>query len=231
MHWPTAFVHVPYEGNDTKERGLSMEYEPDQCTKVTGVEWKDYTGPWPPPHLDMGVTVHETWAAMVELKKAGLAKNIGVCNMQVQLLHELLCGTDVKPQVLQAEAHPYCQQWGLLKYCKMNGIQMQGYSPLGYGEFVGEGEIKVLRNPVLGEVAQKHGLPNNPGGIAAVCLAWCTQRGVATMPMTLHENEMKGNLRTGELVLDDDDFAKIKTLDRGYHYLRPDQWYGLPYWD
>lgn len=232
IHWPIPFVYVPYEAGDESRRGLSMEYEPDNCSKVTGVQWKDLdTSKFPPPHLDMGVTIHETWEAMVELKKAGLAKNIGVCNMQVQLLHELLCGTTEKPAVLQVESHPYCQQWGLLKYCQLNGIQLQAYSPLGYGEFVGANEIKVLQNPVLQSIAEKHGLGKGPGGVASVCLAWCTQRGVATMPMTLHENEMAGNLKTGELVLDDDDFAKIRTLDRGYHYLRPETWYGLPYWD
>eukprot|EP01064_Diplonema_japonicum_P005610 TRINITY_DN13734_c0_g1_i1.p1 TRINITY_DN13734_c0_g1~~TRINITY_DN13734_c0_g1_i1.p1 ORF type:complete len:358 (+),score=98.46 TRINITY_DN13734_c0_g1_i1:40-1113(+) len=232
MHWPTAFVHVPFEEEDLHKPGLSMEYEPDQCTKVTGVKWSELDGTWPPPHLDMKVTIHETWAAMVECQKAGLVKNIGVCNTQVQLLHELLCGTDVRPAVVQHESHPYCQQWGLLKYCKMNKIQFQAYSPLGYGEFVGKDEIKVLHHPVLHKIATKHGLKADPGGVAAVCLQWCTQRGVATMPMTLHESEMKSNLQTGALLtLDDEDMAEIRKLDKSYHYLRPEQWYGLPYWD
>eukprot|EP00755_Sulcionema_specki_P021959 Sspe_Gene.75348::Locus_47082_Transcript_1_1_Confidence_1.000_Length_1432::g.75348::m.75348/K00002/AKR1A1, adh; alcohol dehydrogenase (NADP+) len=232
MHWPTAFVYVPFEDGDLTRRGLSMDYEPDQCSKVTGVKWADLDAKnWPPPHLNMEVTIHETWAAMVELKEAGLAKNIGVCNTQVQLLHELLCGTKTKPAVVQAESHPYNQQWGLLKYCHLNNIQFQAYSPLGYGEFIGKDETPVLTNPVLQKIAVKHGLPSGPGGVAAVCLAWCTQRGVATMPMTLKDNEMIANLRTGELVLDDEDLQMIRSLDRKYHYLRPESWYGLPYWD
>lgn len=231
MHWPTAFVHVPYEEGDLERRGLSMDYEPDQCTKVTGVQWKDYKGSWPPPHLDMNVTIHETWQAMVELKEAGLAKNIGVCNTQVQLLHELLCGTDTKPQIVQHEAHPYCQQWDLLQYCNMNDIQFQAYSPLGYGEFVGDNEVKVLENPVLQKIAEKHGRGTGPGGVAAVVLAWhVVHRKVATMPMTLKGNEMEGNLSTGTLTLDKEDLAQIRTLDRNHHYLRPQDWYGLPYW-
>lgn len=231
MHWPTAFVHVPFEAGDQTSRGLSAKYEPDQCSKVTNVLWKDYSGDWPPPHLDMNVTIHETWAAMVELQKAGLAKNIGVCNTQVQLLHELLCGTTTKPQIVQHEAHPYCQQWQLLQYCNMNEIQFQAYSPLGYGEFVKDGEIKVLENPVLSSIAEKHGLGDGPGGVAAVCLAWhVMHRKTATMPMTLRQNEMEANLSTGALILDDQDLTKIRELDRNHHYLRPEEWYGLPYW-
>ena len=182
MHWPTAFVHVPFEPEDVNKPGLSMAYEPDMCTKVTGVKWSDLDrSKWPPPHLDMNVTIHETWAALVECWEAGLVKNIGVCNVQVQLLHELLCGTKVKPAVVQHESHPYLQQWGLLQYCKMNNIQFQAYSPLGYGEFVGKDEIKVLEHPVLQDIAVKHGLDKSKGSVAAVCLQWCTQRGVATM--------------------------------------------------
>ena len=50
--------------------------------------------------------------------------------------------------------------------------------------------------------------------------------------MTLHENEMRSNLRTGAvLTLDDADMAEIRTLDRNHHYLRPENWYGLPYWE
>lgn len=52
--------------------------------QMTGVLWKDYKGSWPPPHLDMGVTIHETWEAMVECYKAGLVRNIGVCNFKVR---------------------------------------------------------------------------------------------------------------------------------------------------
>jgi len=233
MHWPTAFVDVPFEDGDIETRGLSMEYEPDQCSKVTGVMWEESKkGEWPPPHLDMGVTIHETWAAMVELQKAGLVKNIGICNIQVQLLHELLCGTDTKPQVVQHESHPYCQQLGLLQYCKMNDIQFQAYSPLGYGEFVGKGEVRVLENPVLQKIAEKHGRGTSPGGVAAVCLAWqVVHRGVGTTPLTFNVNEMEANLTTGTLTLDESDLAEIRTLDKNHHYLRPEDWYGLPYWD
>ena len=105
MHWPTAFKYVPYEQH---KRGFPEEYEPDCCTAVTGVQWDAaaFQQDWPPPHLDMGVTIHETWQAMVECYNAGLTRGIGVCNFKVSLLHELLCGTDTAPHVLQCESHP-----------------------------------------------------------------------------------------------------------------------------
>ena len=48
---------------------------------MTGKLWAethwDKTGEWP-PHLQTGVSVHETWKAMIILKEAGLVRNIGV---------------------------------------------------------------------------------------------------------------------------------------------------------
>eukprot|EP01063_Lacrimia_lanifica_P000254 TRINITY_DN10125_c0_g1_i3.p1 TRINITY_DN10125_c0_g1~~TRINITY_DN10125_c0_g1_i3.p1 ORF type:complete len:355 (+),score=144.05 TRINITY_DN10125_c0_g1_i3:74-1138(+) len=235
IHWPLAFVHVPFPPKDLVGPGLSLEYEPDQCSAVTGRAWDPAAAAatWPPPHLDYGVTLHETWAAVAEFQKEGLVKDIGVCNVQVQLLHELLCGGHgVAPAVVQAEVHPFLQQEGLRRYCAMAGIQLQGYAPLGYGAFYsGADEDRVLHHPTLRRLAQKHGLADSPGGAAAVVLQWHLQRGVATVPMALNAAERGDNLKLGALLtLDEGDMAAVKALDRGTRYLDPDNWYGMPYW-
>ena len=225
MHWPTAFKYVPF---DATRRGFPQEYEPDECSAITGTRWKDLPedGDWPPPHLDTGVTIHETWQAMVELHKEGLAKAIGVCNFNVALLHELCCGTDTVPHVLQCESHPYQQQKRLLGFCKKNNIQFQAYSPLGYGEFAGADEVRVLQSPTVLAVAEKHSK-----SAAQVCLQWTVQRGVPTMPMSLKAHELAENLSVGTWALDEDDMQQMAALDKNYHYLDPQDWYGLPLWN
>lgn len=226
MHWPTAFVHVPY---DPKIVGFPQEYEPDQCATVTGVKWEDShwdrTGRWP-PHLQKGITIHDTWNSMVELSKTGLCRSIGVCNFQVQLLHELTCNTDHMPVVLQAESHPFLQQWGLKKHCKQLGIQFQSYSPLGYGMFKQDKEHTVMSHPIIKKIAEKHG--KSP---AQVALRWATQSGVGTNPLSLVPSEMEQNLDSFSFDLDEEDFKVIAGIDRDFHYLRPQDWYGLPYWN
>jgi len=224
MHWPTAFVHVPFDGT---KRGFPESYEPDCCTGVTGVNWdpEEFEKDWPPPHLDMGVTIHQTWNAMEQCADAGLARNIGVCNTKVTLLHELAKGGGRTPSVVQVECHPYNQQIGLLKYCRMNKIAFQPYSPLGYGAFKGDDEVTVLQNPVLGEIAKQH-----DKSTAQVVLRWHIQRGVNTCPFSLHENELRQNLSVGDWELSEEDMATIATIDKQFHYLRPDSWYGLPLW-
>jgi diketogulonate reductase-like aldo/keto reductase len=232
MHWPVPFVPVPFEADPRYPdgRGHGPNYEPDQCSKVTGKLWSethwDKTGEFP-PHLQTGVSVHETWKAMIILKEAGLVRNIGVCNMNVQLLNELcIVNPEHLPSILQCESHPYCQQTGLIRYCKKMGIQFQGFSPLGYGEFRKGHEIAPMKDPVILAIAEKHGV-----SAAQVCLRWTNQRGVATMPFSLKQNEMEQNLDIWKFTLTDEDMEQMATLDKGLHYLRPDDWFGLPLWD
>ena len=57
--------------------------------------------------IEDNVPFQETWRAMEELAKEGLAKNIGVSNMGVLMLRDILNYAEVKPSVLQVEMHPY----------------------------------------------------------------------------------------------------------------------------
>ncbi len=135
-------------------------------------------------------------------------------------------GTDHVPTVVQSECHPYCQQKGLVKFCEMNNIQFQAYSPLGYGQFKSADEISVLENPVINAIGKKHGK-----SAAQTVLRWHVQRGIGTPPFSLKENELRENLTVGSWELDQEDMDEIAELDKNFHYLRPESWYGLPLWD
>lgn len=73
---------------------------------------------------------------MEELVKLGLVKNIGVCNVGVGLLRDVLSYAKVKPSVLQVELHPYLTQEKLLRFCKDKGIAVTGFSNLGAGSYI-----------------------------------------------------------------------------------------------
>jgi len=64
------------------------------------------------------VPMHETWAAMEELQKAGTVKHLGVCNFKCANLFDLMaCASKVEhqPEVLQIERHVYLQEPRLLR--------------------------------------------------------------------------------------------------------------------
>ena len=54
--------------------------------------------------------VLETWKAMVELKKEGLLKSIGVSNFNIQHLQPIIDSGMELPEVNQFEIHPWNQQ-------------------------------------------------------------------------------------------------------------------------
>ena len=87
----------------------------------------------------------ETWRGMEDVVKKELAKHIGLSNVPVGLLHELLSNDlKIQPAVLQVELHPYLQQnktW--YDTALQREIQVQAYSPLGTPGY------KEVNEPVL----------------------------------------------------------------------------------
>ena len=75
--------------------------------------------------------MHETWGAMEELVDEGLAKNIGLSNVQGSLLLDVLRYARIPPQVLQIEIHPYLMQEPLVKLAQLHGIAVTAYSSFG----------------------------------------------------------------------------------------------------
>ena len=51
------------------------------------------------------------------------------------------------------------------------------------------------------------------------------------MPFSLKLNEMKENLDIWKFTLTEEDMVEISKIDKKHHYLRPDDWFGLPLWD
>lgn len=72
----------------------------------------------------------ETWKALVELRKAGTIKHIGVSNFNIVHLQHLFDHSDFKPEMNQFEIHPLCFNSKTIEFCKKNGIIVEAYSPL-----------------------------------------------------------------------------------------------------
>ena len=62
---------------------------------------------WPNPSKDLYV---EAWQALIEARKKGLIRSIGVCNFLPEHLERLIKETGVTPVVNQVELHPYSAQ-------------------------------------------------------------------------------------------------------------------------
>jgi diketogulonate reductase-like aldo/keto reductase len=132
---------------------------------------------------DSGVTLIETWGALERLVDEGQCKSIGLSDITLEKLRQIVAAARIKPAVVQVEAHPYLQEWDLLDFCREHGIVLLAGAPLGHGM-----DPKVVDDPVITAIAERvHKTP------AQVTLAWAVQRGTAflttsTKPRRIQEN-------------------------------------------
>ena len=118
---------------------------------------------------------------MEELQRSGLVKRIGVCNLNISLLRDVLSYAQIRPAVHQVEMHPYLSQQRLLRYCKSEDIAVTAFSPLGADSYIpldmaGENE-RALEDPVVTAIATTQS--KTP---AQVVLRWALQRGTMPIP-------------------------------------------------
>ncbi len=132
---------------------------------------------------DSGVTLAETWRALERLVDDGRCKSIGLSDIGLDRLQEIVAIARIKPAVVQVEAHPYLPEWELLEFCRRQGIVVLAFAALGHAM-----EPRVTEDPVITAVARR--LHKTP---AQVALAWAVQRGTAllttsTSPRHIQEN-------------------------------------------
>ena len=132
---------------------------------------------------DRGITLADTWRALERLVDDGHCKSIGLSDITLEKLREIVSIARIKPAVVQVESHPYLPEWDLLAFCRQHEIAVQAFAALGHAM-----EPSVLNDPVIAAIALR--LHKTP---AQVALAWAVQRGTAflttsTRPRRIQES-------------------------------------------
>jgi D-xylose reductase len=168
------------------------------------------------------VPIADTWRAMEGLVRAGLVRNIGVCNFGCSLLRDMLSYAEIRPSVLQVELHPYLAQQKLVRFCREEGIAVTGFSPLGASSYLSLGmaqeEESVLRQPAVTAAARRLG--KSP---AQIVLRWGVQRGTAVVPKTSRPERLAENLAIFDFELTPAEMQAISALDRNRRFNDPGQ--------
>ncbi len=201
IHFPIALEYVPFE----------IRYPP---------EWVFDPDAEHPKMNPVAVPLSETWGAMEDLVEAGLVKEIGVCNYNSGLLHDLMAYARIKPSTLQIESHPYLTQEKLLRLADHYGIKVTAFSPLGALSYVpidmAEEKENVLEAPEVLEISKAHN--KTP---AQVVLRWGVQRGTAVVTKTTDANHMKENLAIADFALTESDMNAITGLNKNRRFNDP----------
>lgn len=161
-------------------------------------------------HLDLYLIhqpfgdVHGAWRAMEEAYRAGKLRAIGVSNFHPDRLMDITVFNEVKPAVNQIEVNPFHQQVDSVDFMREHGVQAEAWAPFA------EGRNHLFQNDLLLDIGRKHGK-----SVGQVVLRWLVQRGVVTLAKSVRKERMVENLAIFDFVLDEDDMARIGTLETG----------------
>ena len=161
-------------------------------------------------HLDLYLIhqpfgdVHGAWRAMEEATQAGKLRAIGVSNFHPDRLMDIMVFNQLKPAVNQVEVNPFHQQAESVAFMHEQGVQAQAWAPFA------EGRNNLFQNEVLVDIGRKHGKT-----VGQVVLRWVVQRGIVALAKSVRKERMVENLAIFDFALDEDDMARITTLETG----------------
>ncbi|MFD1887219.1 aldo/keto reductase [Paenibacillus wenxiniae] len=168
----------------------------------TGLDYFDlYIIHWPNPKTDKYV---EAWQAMIEARKRGYVRSIGVSNFLPEHLERIIRETDVVPCLNQIELHPYFEQAEQRKFHEQHNIITESWSPLGRGR----GE-SVLEDEAVRAIAEAHG--KTP---TQIILRWHTQLGAVPIPKAGSAEHQKENMSIFDFELTAEQMSVISAFSK-----------------
>ncbi|OMJ21255.1 4-dihydromethyl-trisporate dehydrogenase [Smittium culicis] len=169
------------------------------------------------------VPLHETWAAMEDLVYSGLARNIGISNVNASLLMDLLSYAKINPAVLQIELHPYLTRKKLVNFAKSKGIVIAAYSSFGDTSYKGINMldesiefIPLLENKTILDIAKNHSV-----SAAQVLLRWAVQQNIVVIPKSTNAERMSLNLQVYDFFLSEEEIKSIDDLNNDLRFIDP----------
>lgn len=168
-----------------------------------GLEYVDLLLIHRPPPAGAG---EDLWEGLIQAKKEGLTKDIGVSNYSDDLIDKLVEAGGEIPTVNQIEWSPFGHSEQMLKYCRDKKIIIQAYSPLTRG--------KRLNDEILIRLAQKYG--KSP---AQILLRWNLQIGTVPLPKASQRSHLEENIDVFDFEISDEDMNILGSLNEGYSSL------------
>lgn len=154
---------------------------------------------WPNPKQDKYV---EAWQALLDAKKWGLIRSIGVCNFLPEHIERLEKETGTKPSINQIELHPFFNQEQQRIWHEENNIKIESWSPLARAN-------AVLQNETLRQIAADHNKT-----ISQVILRWHYQLGAIAIPKSSSPERQLENISIFDFSLNETEMSMIAELTR-----------------
>ena len=141
----------------------------------------------------------------------GKAKSLGISNFHDEKLERLLADTEIRPHVIQLEAHPYCTEKEIMDRLSEYGTRLMGWYPLGHGD------RGLVQEEIFTKLADKY-----RKSAAQIVLRWHTQKGFLTIPGSKNPDHIRDNADIFDFTLTEDEMAEIAKLDGTKKYYHAD---------
>ncbi|MBU1221571.1 aldo/keto reductase [Myxococcota bacterium] len=160
----------------------------------------------------------EQWSALMELKKSGFTRYIGVSNYDEARITEILDANLEKPQVNQIEFHPIYARHELTGFMRKHSIEPVAYSSLaplsswrseeGQGGEVLAG-IKEECQAIVRKIAEKLHVSD-----ARVLLRWGLQHGYCVLTKTGKPERIRENLKLFDFEIPQADMEALDKMNQ-----------------
>jgi diketogulonate reductase-like aldo/keto reductase len=167
---------------------------------------------WP----NKGVPLKDTIDALVEAKRDGLVRHIGVSNYTVALIEQASRLSGDQLVCNQIEMHPFLDQSKVIAACRKHGMAVIAYSPIAKGD--------AKDDAVLARIGKAH-----DKSAAQVSLRYLIQQGVGAIPRTSKVERLAENIAIFDFELSEGEMREIAALARPDGRLT--DWAWSPQWD
>ena len=139
--------------------------------------------------------------------KEGKIKSIGISNFEGKYIDEILTKCEIKPQVIQVEAHPYYTQDILRKTLDKYDIKLMSWYPIGHGD------NKLINEEIFKQLANKYN--KTP---VQIILRWHIQMNFIVIPGSKNIEHIKDNLDILDFKLTDEEMKQIAKINKNVRY-------------
>lgn len=142
--------------------------------------------------------------------KEGKVRSIGLSNFDVlsnELYVEAINFAEIKPQIVQVEAHPYFPQSELKKILAETSMGLMAWYPLGHGD------KSLIEEQIFTDLAKKYGKTN-----PQIILRWHIQSGNVVIPGSRNPKHIKENFDIFDFELTSEEMAEIAKINKNVRY-------------
>lgn len=157
--------------------------------------------PYPKYYVDI-------WKEMIELKKEGIVRYIGVSNFHIRHLKTIMAETGVFPEINEIYISPICTKEDVVSYCINNECIPMAYSPL----------MDVSKNRIQAKSLDSIMKTYNKS-LAQTILRWNIDRGCIPLPKSKNIMRLKENFDVFDFSITEVEINAISGLNRDYQYL------------